>query len=309
MTPTTRYTLYVLIAATAGAVGLVITEIALRFYSVTALFIALVSNLIGGILLLAPTFIRGETPWRGWPAADWLRLLVSSLAIYALGFLLLYSAISHIGAGKASLLGRLEAIFIIVLAVLFLGERWSTRHWVASLLALGGAVVASFNPAAWNLSLGLGELISILTAFVFSAGIVILKPLLDRHNGQFITGIGLLVGALLLGGVMVFTPGASLNEMWGGLGWMALLALGGRGVCLGVSWATYNIAMRHLGASRCAVIFLSMVFITVALQLVGNALAPDLGLQVPENLWMTLMGGCLICAAIVLLHRQAQQGT
>jgi drug/metabolite transporter (DMT)-like permease len=302
MTPRTRYSFYILISAVAAAAGLVITEIALRFFCVTALFIAFVSNIIGGLFLLAPTLTNRSITWRGWPATDWLRLIISSIAIYALGFVLLYSAIDHIGSSKTSLLGRLEAVFVIGLAVIFLGERWSKRHWLASFLALGGAIVVNFDSAAWQLSVGLGELISVLGALCFSTGIVTLKPLLDRRDGQFVTGIGLLLGAFFMAPFLIATEPNAWT--WNGLGWMALAALTGRGLCLGISWATYNTAMRHLGASRCSVLFLSVVFLTVALQVIVDALAPSLGLQVPENLLTALAGGLIIALAIALIHRQ-----
>ena len=137
MSPLLRYTSYVLISAAAAAVGLVLTEIALRFFAVTSLSVAFLSNIVGGLVLLIPTLRRPDA-WRGWPAADWLRLVVAALAVFALGFVVLYTAIGHIGSSKSSLLGRLDVIFVIALAVIFLGEHWSRRRWVASFLALGG---------------------------------------------------------------------------------------------------------------------------------------------------------------------------
>ena len=304
MTPRTRYSFYVLISAAAAAAALIITEIALRFFCVTALFIVFLSNIIGGLFLLVPAIKNGSHSWRDWPATDWMRLIISSLAIYALGFMLLYSAVDHIGSSKASLLGRLDSVFVIGLAVIFLGERWTKRHWLASFLALGGAMVVNFDPAAWQLRLGLGESLSVLGAVVFSAGIVTLKPLLDRRDGQFVTGIGLLLGALFIAPFLIAMPTEPNAWTWSDLGWIALAALVGRGVCLGLSWATYNIAMRHLGASRCSVLFLSVVFLTVMLQVIVDTFAPSFGLQVPENLLMALVGGLIITLAIMLIHRQ-----
>ena len=127
----------VLISAAAAAVGYVLTEIALRFFAVTSLSVAFLSNITGGLSLLIPTLRRPDA-WRGWSRADWLRLIAAALAMFALAFVLLYTAIGRIGSSKVSLLGRLEVIFVIFLAVVFLGEHWSRRRWVASFLALGG---------------------------------------------------------------------------------------------------------------------------------------------------------------------------
>lgn len=320
MSPLLRYTVYVLISAATAAAGLVLTEIALRFWAVTSLSVALVSNVSGGLVLLIPTLRRPEA-WRGWPAADWLRLAVAALALFAVGFVALYTAIGHIGSSKTSLLGRLDVIFVIVLAAVFLGEHWSRRRWVAGFLALGGAALVNFDLAAWQLHVGMGELLSVLAAFVFAVGIVTLKPLLDRRDAHVVTGSGLLLGALYL--VPLFFTGLGGTELLGtaapveatssaaedtalnGLGWLAglVLVLVVRGILLGVSWATYNTAMPHLGASRCSVLFLTLVLFTLILQIAIDAVAPGLRVQVPSNLLAAVLGGILMSIAIVLIQR------
>lgn len=281
----------------AAAGGLILTEIALRFYVVPPARIAVVANTAGGLFLLACAFARGPCGWRGWPAADWLRLLAAALATYALGFILLYEAVDLIGSSKATLLGRLEVLFVVGLAVLFLGERWSRRHWLASVLALGGAVLVNFDPEAWRLQFGAGEVLTLLAAFVYAVGIVILKSLVDRQDGQLVTGFGLLLGAAMLAPFAWFGGAADP-------GWVVGVLLVARGLLLGTSWVTYNVAMKHLGAARCSVLFLSVVFFTVLLQVGVDGLAPGLGLQVPANLLTALAGGVVIGVAIVLLQRR-----
>ena len=71
----------------------------------------------------------------------------------------------------------------------------------------------------------------------------------------------------------------------------------------GLSWSTYAIAMRHIGASRCSILFLTSVFFIVAMQVGLDAMMPGLGLQVPANLSTALGGGSLIVLGIVLLQR------
>lgn len=295
----------VLISAAAAAVGYVLTEIALRFFAVTSLSVALLSNIAGGLSLLIPTLWRPDA-WRGWSPGDWLRLVVAALAMFAVAFVLLYAAIGRIGSSEVSLLGRLEVIFVIFLAVVFLGEPWSRRCWAASFLALGGAALVNFDSTVWQLSVGLGEILSVLAALVFAAGIVTLKPLLDRRDAHVVTGCGLLLGALFL---CPFFSVEAVSPAVGGLvpsalGWLTWLVLAARGVLLGVSWATYNTAMRHLGASRCSVLFLSLVLFTFAVQIAVDAIAPELGLRVPSNLATAVPGGLLIALAIVVVQRE-----
>lgn len=302
MTPVNRYTLYVLISALAGAAGMILTEILLRFWTVPALAIAIPANFIGGLFVLMGAAAQGTRGWSGWPVSDWLRLLAAATATFALGFLLLYEAVDLIGSSKATLLGRLEVIFVVGLAVIFLGETWTRRHWLAGGLALVGAVIVNFNLHAFDLRFGLGELLALLAVFAFSVGIVLLKTLVDRHDGQLVTGFGLLLGAAVLT-LFGLLDGIAVDAVRDA-GWWAALVLLVRGLLLGISWVTYNVAMKTLGASRCSVLFLSVAFFTVLLQLVIDALAPVLGLRVPDNLFTALLGGVIIGASVLLIHRE-----
>jgi drug/metabolite transporter (DMT)-like permease len=304
-----RYVVYVLTSAIAAAAGMILTEIALRYLSISSLLIAVPSNSVGGLFILTSAWLAGSTGWRRWPRADWTRLAAAAVAIYALGFFLMYEAVQRIGSGKAALLGRLEVLIVVGLAVLFLGERWSRRHWLATLLAVGGATLVNFDSDVVRLSLGVGEILILLAALVYAIGIVTLKSLVDRQDGQVVTGYGLLLGAGMLlpfawtdGWAWLATePSATSGVL---PGWAIGALLGARGVLLGISWVTYNVAMKHIGASRCSVLFLSVVLFTVLLQLVVDGLAPGLGLQVPPNLTVALLGGAIIGVAVFLIQAQ-----
>ena len=302
MTTDVRYSVYVLISAVTASVGLVLSEIALNFFSITTLQITVLANIVGGIFLIIPTLKSRERPWQNWPISDWLRFAISAVTIYAVGFVLLYTAIDYVGSSKTTMLGRVEAIFVVVLAVLFLGERWSVRHWIATFLALLGAMLISFDPLVFQIEFGWGEILTLLAAFVVSAGIVILKPLVVRRDAQFVTGLGLLMGAVCI------SPFLDLQNFFSAEIFLVtssflLPALIVRGVLLGISWATYNAAMRHIGASRCAVLFLSVSFFTVFFQVVLDAIMPNLGLQVPNNLLFAVAGGLIIVLAVALIQR------
>lgn len=307
MTPKNRYTLFVFVSAAAAALGAIVTEIALNFYYITSLSIAFFSNLSAGVLLLIPVLSDGSRPWRGWPAADWLRLVAGALAVFCLGFILYYLAIDHIGASKAVMLGRLEAILVVILAVLFLGEKWSTRHWSGTFLAVGGTMLVNFDPAIWELTLGAGEALTLLAATSFAGGIVILKPLLDRRDPLFVTTGGFVIGSafmlpLVMGigpAVATVTATTPVSTIVGPVLFVLII----RGFLLGLSWWTYNAAMPHIGASRCSILFLSFVLMTFILQIAIDTIAPGLGLQVPANLLTAATGGLIIVTGIILINR------
>ncbi|MEM7030735.1 MAG: DMT family transporter [Chloroflexota bacterium] len=301
MTHQTRYSLYVLTASLLASIGTILSEVALRFFLVTPFHIAFLSNIVGGIILLAPILRQDKNPWHAWPRKDWLRLIVVAFAIYVAGFLMVFTAVDQIGSGKVTLLSRLETIFIVILAVFFLGEIWSGRHWMATILALVGTVLINFDPTAWQLDFNFGELLTLIGALIFAAGIVLLKPVLDKRGGQLVTGTALLVAAVFLAFLFPFL--ATPIE-WHGMIIILLILMG---IFRGTSWSLYNSAMPHIGASRCAILFLSVAFFTVLLQVIVDFIHPQLGLQVPSNLFMAVLGGVIIATSIVIIQRN--QGT
>ncbi|MDP6983443.1 MAG: EamA family transporter, partial [Candidatus Latescibacteria bacterium] len=117
-----KYSLGAVLSALFAAAGLILTEIAVRSLSVSVVEIAVGSNYVAGTMLLGWFAMRGGHRWTGWGRADWFRLVAGSVALAA-GFLLLYASIGLVGTSKTSLLGRLETIFIVLLAVAFLKER------------------------------------------------------------------------------------------------------------------------------------------------------------------------------------------
>ncbi|MBT4101751.1 MAG: EamA family transporter [Gemmatimonadetes bacterium] len=295
MTADLKYSLYAVFSALAAAAGLIMTEIGVQSMSLSVLTIAVGSNYVAGTFLLLWAAARGGCQWFGWGRADWLRLLAGAVATYAVGFLLLYTSIGMIGTSKTSLLGRLETVFIVILAVIFLGEIWTRRHWLASLTALAGAVIISFDPSAWSLDVGWGEILAVLSAIVFSIGIIALKSVLNRHSGLLVSGYGLLIGAIVLTPFLLVAAPPSQDAAPTGI---VLGMLGVRGILLGMSWISYNVAMQHIGASRSSIMFLSIGFLSILLQVIVDTLFPDLGLQLPADLGLAVLGGVVICVGI-----------
>lgn len=296
MTTQTRYSFTVLISAFIAAVTLVLTEIAIQYYDVNALLVIVLGNLIGGgILLLASTRNRTNSRLIG-PGRDLAAVVVAALCIYIVSNLLRINAIGQIGSGKAALLGQLETPFVVILAVFFLGEQISARRGLAGVLALTGALLINFDLRAWELTLGWGEVQATLAPLGTAAGIIILKPVLDRADAYRVTGLAMLFGAVVLTPLMPFT--VSSPE----LGWAALLVIALIGLTRGTAWLTYNMGLQHIGPSRSAIIFISFAFFTVMLQAGVAKLGPELGLQLPTNLLAALVGGVIIALGITTLQ-------
>jgi drug/metabolite transporter (DMT)-like permease len=291
-----------------AAMAIVMTEVAMRFYGLTPLLVALYSSLIGGFLLMAPLARQGMGFFRCWPRGDWVRFVAASLLLFVVGMVLVFLSIDLIGASKSSMISRLESLFVVGLAVLVLGEQWTRRRWVASVVTLAGTILVNFDPEALELMLGAGELVNVAAAFAFASGIIILKPMLARHDTQLLTGSAMLFGALILLPICFYLDawsGAAEitdTETYGPV-WLSVTLLMVMSLLRALSWSVYIIAMRHIGAARCSIFFLTSVIFIVVLQVSLDAIAPGLGLQVPPYLLPVLGGGSLIVLGIFMLQR------
>jgi drug/metabolite transporter (DMT)-like permease len=298
MTNPTHYSLYVLGAALLTACVLVLSEIAIQFYHISPFLVVVLANFSGGVvMLLAST--RTRRRWRGnWRQRDWGLLLIAAMLIYIAGFLLSFNAVGLIGAGKAALLGQLETPFVVILAIIFLGERLSLRRWLAGGLALSGSILINFDWQALELSLGWGEVLAFLAPLSFASGIILLKPLLDKAEAGWLTGLALLFGSLLsLPAAPFFLSSLEFSSV-------IVLIVMAIGLLRGGAWLGYNLALRHIGPAHCAILFVSFAFFTVILQIIVANLAPALGLQLPDNLPIALLGGGLVAVGIIILHTE-----
>ena len=174
----------------------------------------------------------------------------------------------------------------------------SGRRWLAGVLAVSGAILINFNPQAVEFSLGWGETLAIMGALAMATGIITLKKSLDHADTQWITGLALLAGALFLTPLLPFYG----STAW--LGLAALLIIAVMGLFRGGAWLVYNVALRHIGASRSSILFLSFAFFTVIFQLGLSRLLPQLDLRTPANLLMAVIGGCFVAAGVILLQTE-----
>ncbi|MCB0211550.1 MAG: DMT family transporter [Anaerolineae bacterium] len=299
MTPQTRYSFYVLLAGLTTSLSLISSEIAIRPYAVPPLLVIILGNFIGGALLVASAANHyGDIALLKQPR-NLVGVLCAALFIYTLGFLASFNAVGLVGSGKVALLGQLETVFVVTLAILFLGERLTPLRWLAGVIALLGVLLINFDVQALRFTLSRGELLATAAPLAVASGIIIVKPVLDLADARLITGL-----ALLLGGVFL-TPLLPLTGTPLTLSGAALLVIIGGGIMRGLAWLFYNVSLRHIGAARCAIIFLSYAFFAVTLQIIIVQLAPGLGLQLPSNLVAAIGGGLLVALGIAILQLES----
>ncbi|MEM7119166.1 MAG: DMT family transporter [Chloroflexota bacterium] len=297
MTSTFRYNSYVLISAILVAISWIVAEIVLQFYEIPVIWTAVLTNLFGGVglLLLSPQISRPSilTLTR----QQWIRVIIAAFCLYAASTLLGYYSVDLIGAGKSSLLGLLQSPAVIILSIIFLGERLLLKHWLAGALMIFGAFLINFNPTAFTFEFGAGELARVALAFFVGIGIVLMKTVVANINEIQVTGVSMTIGAIFLSLTIAWFD-TSLQLTLPAFGLLLLV-----GLLRGLSWYAYYVPLPFIGASRAIILFGSYSFFTVMLQLITVAIAPNLGIQLPSNLMMALLGGLVVVGGIVIMTR------
>ncbi|MTJ55944.1 DMT family transporter [Anabaena sp. UHCC 0253] len=289
------YGLYVITSGLLSAISVVLTEIIIQNYKTEPLFITVLANTLGGIILLLVVRKKRYRFSASWQVRDAIAIVTTATA-YGLAYLLSVDAIRQIGSSKTALLGLLETPFIVALAIIFLRERLFPRQLIAGMFTLTGVFLIVFDPLALQITLGWGEIKAILSSLSFAIGIVVIKPVLHKLNNLWVTALLLLLGSVPLAIITPFVVSAK------SLGLIPVLVIIVIGMLHGLIWLTYNHGLKHLGTSHTAILYLSSSFLTVAIQAGVAKLIPVLGLQLPTNLILALSGGVLIAGGIFFLE-------
>jgi drug/metabolite transporter (DMT)-like permease len=257
----------------------------------------------GALLLLWQAF-RGE-PLRVRPDL-WPRLLVVGLLMISLTAVTMMYGLRSVGSGLASVINAaLTPLSLLGFAVASGQERWSRRQLGAMGLGVLGILVL-FGRDAFAGSAESAELLGIVGLIVsclcYTAGSVMLRPLMRSMSPAHVGGVTNLVGGIvLLAFAIPFEPGAdtALTLRWGTGAWLAWAFL-----LFGSSLAAtmiYLVLMRDWGASQTGTYaFVSPVFAV----LLGTTLYGErLGLE--DAIGMLLMLG----AAALALRRPARAGS
>ncbi len=152
--------------------------------SVPPVALSLLKNLIV-VSVMVPTvlIVHGlELPDFEWWTLG-LTVLSGVLGI-AVADTMFFRALNVLGAGRTGIIGNLFSPFVIVLSMLFLGERLTLMQSLGFLLVMIGVVLVNQRQAAEVLSpaaLKRGLAYGIGAIFLSAAGIVMAKPVLERE--------------------------------------------------------------------------------------------------------------------------------
>lgn len=238
---------------------------------------------LAGSVLAALMRLRGA-PWpRG-------RTLAGLVALGGLGYvvqsLAFFTALTLASAGLVSLLLYLFPALVLVLSVVFLGERLTVVKGGALVLALVGSVL-TIGAAGGGRPLGI--VLGLTAAVVYSVYIVIGSRLTPRAGALPAATVIILTAAAVYGLLVALTRPAFPSGAEGAL------AVGGLAlVATVVAITTFFAGMARLGPSDTST--LSTLEPVVTLVLARLVLAEPVGA-------LQLAGGALVLAAVLLLAR------
>ncbi len=256
---------------------------------------------LGGLFLM---FLPGR---KGGPirSQDWLSLFLIGAFGLAVSNILLNQGLTMTSSTKTAIAASLEPVFTIVLAVIFLKEGLSRKTIGATLISIFGALILMLgNKSLTQLisELGnsgefLGDLMVIVSTFLFAVYSILMKPVAQRTGAVRATSISFFIGALLLT-PMVYLE---LREIWPiSFTRESLIAIMYLGIiCNALAFVLWNIILKFTDAGVMAV--------TLYVQPLGGIVIGWFWLG--ETLSYTgFIGAALIFAGIWLLPKESGNG-
>jgi drug/metabolite transporter (DMT)-like permease len=137
--------------------------------------------------------------------ADWIRLIVSGVLGIAVADTLIFMALRRLGASLLAVVDCAYAPTIVLFSVAVLGEPIGVGFAVGGVLVVGGVLLAvaqrpselsDKDPAQARRDLQVGAVIGVLGIVAMAAGVVIVKPILEKSDLFEVTAVRLLAGVI-----------------------------------------------------------------------------------------------------------------
>ena len=239
---------------------------------------------LGWLVLLTTGGVRPIEP------RDRLRLLIVSVVGYC-GYVFGFSVGLHLtSAFSASLLLALVPLWIIVFNCLI--ERRFPNALSLAALALASAGVVTFVAARTSLSIGWGDLVSLVVAGFYAGYLLLNRPLVDRYPPFTLITYAATLAALP---VLALTTNSIVGQDWSTIsstGWIAMIwAIFGP---VFVAWSVWNWVQRHLATARIA----PLLFLVPVISGYAAWLILDEHIQLGQ-----IVGTAAVIGGLILSHR------
>ncbi len=162
-------------------------------------------------LLFALTMVVMRQPLLGRaPLGDYLILVASGVIAIAASDTLFHMCLNRVGAGLNALISTLYSPFIILFAVLMLGEHLVWEQFLGMVLIIGGVIVVSVSgppEGVTRRNLIIGLLLGVGSMATLGFGIILAKPVLERSDILWATTVRQLGSLAILAPVALLWPG------------------------------------------------------------------------------------------------------
>jgi drug/metabolite transporter (DMT)-like permease len=186
-------------------------------------FISFLEHIFNSIACL-PGLIKNRVQFKTVTAKQWAGLLYIGAGASALGALMFVkgAVAMNYNFTVAALLQKLQPIFAIFLAVIFLKEKLQPKFWLLAIPALVGAYLVTFGAtspqvlwqSAGKISI-LGPCLAIGAAVLWAGGTVVGRSLMQDLNLQFVNGMRFVFGLFFLSGYVFIFEHMQFGQMTG----------------------------------------------------------------------------------------------
>ncbi len=236
--------------------------------------------LITGLFAL----IKGFVPP---PVSEYPFNFIFSAVFYALGTLSLFNAAKKIGASEITILSACGAIVTIVAAVIFLGESFSIKQIIGTMLILVSVFLVQ---SKLKISKNLGSLYAILGTSCYALAVVSDTYILKRYDAVSYTPIMSFLPAV----VLLLAKPSIVGKLKNFVNAKYFLNMSLYSFFYGIQAVTYYLALSvGANASQMAPIFKSTIILTVILA--------ALFLKEKEKLQIKLFSALLVTIGVILI--------
>lgn len=172
--------------------------------SLSANTLNLVKNLIGVLLLLPTAVLLEGLSLPALNTSEWLILAASGYLGIAVADTWYFQALRYLGAARTAIVASLYSPFVVILSIIFLGERLQTWQWIGFALVMLGILVVVYQRYYVQVerqALFKGMAFAASAVLFTAAGVVAMKPILVHEGFFWLVTMRMLAGVL---GMLIF---------------------------------------------------------------------------------------------------------
>ena len=247
-----------------------------------------------GVAAIALAFLALRHGWPRPTSRQWVSITVIGVLWFSIYHLALNQGEVWVDAGTAAMLLQVSPVLVAVLAVSFLGERFTAPLVIGLLVAFAGVALIGLSGNGGSDvdpdKMLLGALLCVVSAATYSVSLVLQKPLLASLSAVHVTWLACVIGSITC---LPFAP-ALVSEAaeapTSSLLWLVYLGV----FPTALAFTTYAYALRHMTASSLGVTTYLVPPLTIVMALVFLGETPPT---------VAYVGGVLALVGVAITRR------